>query len=349
MCYNKGFVERIPLFLRGLDSIPEMPQALKSVLIVGSTGQFGSLFTKELASQRASFNRVAVHHDTSRPTDQRKKEILDEFKACGVGVVSADGYDVLGMCGGFDRVMAFLGNLALHLQPTIFRAAIRDGVHHFYPSEYGAHLLVGDNWTQRYYRYKVLTRQFLEERAETLPELGWTYFTVGRLTEWCVLGHFGVDNKAATAFIYGNGAGRQSLLSERDCAKYLVESLLDPIPNMQEPQGDTKGRRRTYRISGNTVTWEEIFRELGQVRGVHYNVDYCDIDGALDEEAAGRREGEIEKDLAASHKLIQGREGTLLPQPWDNNRFPHIQPKGVKEALRAALSDSFCRTRYGLA
>lgn len=86
----------------------------------------------------------------------------------------------------------------------------------------------------------MLTRQFLEEHTETLPDLGRTYFTVGRLTEWSVLGHFRVNNKVATALIYGNEAGPQSLLSERDCARYSVESLFDPIPNIEEPEGDTK-------------------------------------------------------------------------------------------------------------
>jgi hypothetical protein len=53
---------------------------------------------------------------------------------------------------GFDCIIMPLGNHALNQQSTIIDAAIAARMRHFYPSEFRPDLLVGQNWTQRYYR-----------------------------------------------------------------------------------------------------------------------------------------------------------------------------------------------------
>jgi hypothetical protein len=133
---------------------------LKSVLLVVVTGRIslGQFVVRELARQKQHFNRIAVYHDTSRPTDERKKALIDTYLELGIEVASDDGYKEPGVFADFDYVLSFLGNHALKLQPAIFDMAIQASVRHFYPSEYGADLLVGRDWTQRYYRNKVLTR-----------------------------------------------------------------------------------------------------------------------------------------------------------------------------------------------
>jgi len=86
-------------------------------------------------------------------------------------------------------------------------------VTHFYPSEFGADLAVGDNWNERYYRDKVLTRKHLQKRAAENPEFGYTYFLDGRFTEWAPTPHFGLDLKTHCARIVGEPEMEQSLLS----------------------------------------------------------------------------------------------------------------------------------------
>ncbi|KAI9695584.1 MAG: hypothetical protein M1820_008509 [Bogoriella megaspora] len=325
-----------------------MTHTLNSILLVGSTGKFGNLVTTELIAKRHQFKRIAVFNNTSRPTNEEKQTALDGFKKSGIEIVSAPDYSSSKVYEGFDCVISLLGNHGLFRQPEIFEAAIQAGVRHFYPSEYGADLLVGQNWTQRYYRYKVLTREYLEAKGKELPDLEWTYFTIGRLTEWAVLDHFGVNNKEATAQIYGKKEGLQSLLAEADCARYLVESLKDPVPDLGEPTKSTKGRQRTYRVSGANISWQELFRIVEKIRGLTYQVTYLDVEEASKEEADALKEEDIEKELAASHKLIQGREGTLLPQPWDNGRFPDIKPMGIEVALGKAYSSAYYKAVYGI-
>ncbi|KAH8815301.1 hypothetical protein F5884DRAFT_841320 [Xylogone sp. PMI_703] len=321
---------------------------LQSILIIGGTGAFGKSFCTALTEHKEYFSRIAVYHDISRPTDANKRSVLDRLHTAGIEIVTGSAYDGHEQYNGFDCVMSFLGNHALHEQPRIFEAAIKAGVRHFYPSEYGADLLVGDNWNQRYYKYKRLTREFLEKKAESIPDLGWTYFQLGRLTEWSVLSHFGIDNKNATARIYGRSTGRQSLLSVEDSIKYLIETLKDPLPDVKEEAGATKGRRRSYRFHGSSPTWQEIFDILKRITGREYQVTYLDVESAKHEEADAIREGDVDKELSASHKLIQGREGTLLPEPWDNDRFPFVKPEPVEETLAAAFQNEDYRKFYGL-
>jgi hypothetical protein len=109
-----------------------------------------------------------------------------------------------------------LGNNALNLQPKIIDAAISAGVRHFYLSEFGADLLAGDNWNQRYYKYKALTRKHLEEKGKYVEGLGWTYILVGRMTEWATTSSFGCDNKNRKAEDFGTENGRQSLMATNE-------------------------------------------------------------------------------------------------------------------------------------
>lgn len=317
----------------------------QSILLIGATGAsgLGGYVAKELESDKSAFTRIAFFNNTSRPSDDSKKARLRELEAKGFEIVSSPDYSSPEPYEGFDCVMIFLGNHGLHLQPTIIDAAIQAGVRHFYPSEYGADILAGENWTQRYYKYKVQTREHLEARARDVPDLGWTYYLLGRLTEWSVISHFGFDNRHAKARIFGTPSGRQSLVSVEDTAKYLVATLKD-----SQHSDDPNAIRRTYRLSGSNHTYGEIFEILQRITGKAYEVTYLDVESAKEEEKQAKNRGDVDAELAASHKLIQGRQGTLVPQPWDNGRFPHIHPKGVEETLRAAFASQRMRKVYGL-
>lgn len=306
----------------------------QSILLIGATraGSFGDYVAQELMKDPSQFSRIAVFNNTSRPSDESKQTRLRDLQTAGFEIVESANYASPEPYKGFDCVLIFLGNHGLYLQPTIIDAAIHAGVRHFYPSEYGADITVGQNSTQRYYKYKVETRNHLESRAQDVRDLGWTYYLLGRLTEWSVTPHFGFDIKNAKAKIYGTAAGRQSLIGAKDSARYLVETLKEPLSDQ------AKGRQRTYRISGADVTYAEIFEILERLTGRKYEVTYLDVESAKAEEAEAKKTGNVNAELAASHKLIQGREGTLLPQPWDNHRFPHIHPESVEEVLRDAIT-----------
>ncbi|KPI43974.1 uncharacterized protein AB675_6615 [Cyphellophora attinorum] len=315
-------------------------RSLQAVLLVGATGEysFGQFVLRELIKSRQSFSRIGVYLDLSRD-NATKTPLLNQLKQAGIEVVSGTGFESPEPFKGFDCIMSFLGNHGLHLQPLLIDSAIAAGARHIYPSEYGADLLVGQNWTQRYYVEKVKTRRHLEERGKDLPELGWTYVLVGRLTEWAVTSHFGFDNRAARARIYGTPEGKQSLINATDAAAYTVQTLLDPLKD---------GGRRTYRFSESSPTYATLFNTIAAVTGKEYQVEYLDVEAAQVEEEAAKQSGDIDAELSASHKLIQGRQGTLLPLPWDNKEFPGVSPSSLYDSLKAAFASPKLRKAYGL-
>jgi hypothetical protein len=51
-------------------------------------------------------------------------------------------------------------------------------------------------------------------------------------------------------------------------ARYLISTLLDPLPKSPE---------RTYRFIGGNYSWTAIFETLEKVQGVKYEVVYTDV------------------------------------------------------------------------
>lgn len=157
---------------------------LRAILLVDVTSEygFGQYVIREMIEQKSAFSRIGVYHDLDRET-AAKALMLNRLAETGIEIVYGRGFGNSYSFKGFDCIMSFLGNHGLHLQPSLVDSAIAAGVRHIYPSEYGADVLVGQNWTQRYYFEKVRTRLHLEERGKELPELGWTCVLLGRLTE----------------------------------------------------------------------------------------------------------------------------------------------------------------------
>lgn len=318
-------------------------KTLDAVLVVGPSGAVGKALCQALISRKSEFKRIAFFNDTSRPETEEKKSLFATFRDGGLEQVSGQYADTAAFAG-FDCVLMPLGNHAIKYQPTIIDSAIAAGVRHFYASEWGADLSVGSNWTQWYYRDKVLTREHLEKRGRDTdtPDLGWTYIQIGRLTEWSIRKHFGIDNANHTASIYGTPEGRQSLLRIDDAIAYTIETLRKPFSTANN------GHRRPYRFHGSSPTWREIFDELESITGHKYQVTYLDVETAVEKEARAKRLHDVDLELEASHQLIQGRGGTLLPEPFDNDLFPHIHPESVQSGFEKVFKDPELKKSAGV-
>jgi hypothetical protein len=53
----------------------------------------------------------------------------------------------------------------------------------------------------------------------------------------------------------------------------------------------------------------------------------------------------VDAELAASHQVIQGTGGTLLPAPYDNKRFPEVETQGLEETWRSMLNN---KEKFGI-
>jgi len=128
-------------------------------------------------------------------------------------------------------------------------------------------------------------------------------------------------------------------------AGLTVLTLLDPF-DAEDPHS----RQRTYRFAQSSPTWKELFSIMEKLTGQPYRVTYRPVSEARELERRAKETGDEELETAASHRLVQGTEGTLLPQPWDNPKFPEMAKKvrGVEEVLTEAFHSGKYKSFYGL-
>ena len=101
-------------------------------------------------------------------------------------------------------------------------------------------------------------------------------------------------------------------------------------------------------MSRSSPRWSEIFDTMKHITGKEYDVMYLDLGSAREEERQAVAHRDVDAELEASHKLIQDSAGTLLPQPWINERFPAIDPESMESVLRSAFASQRYRKFYGL-
>jgi hypothetical protein len=107
--------------------------------------------------------------------------------------------------------VSLAGNAAMKLQPGMIEAAIAGGVRHFYPSEYGGDISVGEFWKNRYFRDKVVTRDHLAAKAKEFPDFRYTLILTGPFTEYAVSSFNGVDFEKHTVEPYGKPGAELSV------------------------------------------------------------------------------------------------------------------------------------------
>ncbi|TVY44391.1 Isoflavone reductase-like protein [Lachnellula occidentalis] len=311
--------------------------SLTSILVLGPTGGFGQFVLNELIRRKTEFKRIAAFVDRTREHSRAKSNLLETFATKGVELVKGSPTESA-VYQGFDVVIAILGNHAIRNQLAQIDAAVAAGVRHWYPSEFGADLTVTGNWEERYYRDKVITRNYLQQKAAEVEGFGYTYVIYGRFTEWAPLPYFGIYPKQGKANIVGSPDMLQSLTPAKIAASYLVATLL-VAPTESE---------RTFKFVGGNYSWTTIFETLGKVQGATYDVKYRPVDEARDKQKKAIEIGDVDLELACSHQVIQGTGRTLVPAPYDNDKFPDIVPTGLETTFRKMFEDENMRTTLGL-
>lgn len=72
---------------------------------------------------------------------------------------------------------------------------------------------------------------------------------------------------------------------------------------------------------------------LERKTGFPYRVTYRPVEEALEMSREAERLNDDFEAMRASHRVVQGSDGTLLPEPYDNYRFPMVHVHGVEEVL----------------
>ncbi|TVY13067.1 hypothetical protein LARI1_G008665 [Lachnellula arida] len=168
------------------------------VLVLGPTrtGGFGSSFSANSSDAKPNLKESPLSL-----IQRANSDLLETFATKGVELVKGSPTDST-VYQGFEVVVAILGNHAIRNQPAQINTAIAAG-------------------EERYYRDKVITRNYLQQKDSEVKGFGYTYVIYGRFTEWAPLPHFGIYPKSGKANIVGSLEILQSLTPAKDAASYL--------------------------------------------------------------------------------------------------------------------------------
>jgi hypothetical protein len=75
------------------------------------------------------------------------------------------------------------------------------------------------------------------------------------------------------------------------------------------------------------------------VQGGKYDVTYSDVAEARARQKKAIEDGNIDRELEASHQVIQGSGRTILPKPHDHWRFPEIKPEGLETSFTKMFAE----------
>ncbi|KAJ7023155.1 hypothetical protein C8F04DRAFT_1135179 [Mycena alexandri] len=295
------------------------------VLIIGASGAVGRPLVHEFLKQKSQFQRIAVSADpakVSRFADAQKK---------GVEVVVGPFLDVSSY-KGFDVVLSLAGNAAMKLQPGMIEAAISGGVRHFYPSEFGGDIAVGNFWQNRYFRDKVVTRDHLAAKAKEYPDFRYTLVLTGPFTEYVVSSFNGIDFEKHTVQPYGKPGAELSITAMADVMRYIVGSILIPF--------DAGKHIREFRVPGQArITWEKLVKLLGEAQGVEYKLAYLDPQEAAAKQEQARKEGNENDEVFWAGKAGMLNGSGLIPEPFDNRKFSFTS-ESAKETIQRLFGNA---------
>ncbi|KAJ6572633.1 hypothetical protein B0H10DRAFT_1964349 [Mycena sp. CBHHK59/15] len=284
-----------------------------SVLVIGGSGAVGRPLVDEFLKQKSKFQRIAVLSDPA------KVAMFAYVQKKGVEVVVGSFLDSRSY-QGFDVVISLAGNSAMKLQPGIIEAAIAGGVRHFYPSEFGGDISVGDFWQNRYFRDKVVTRDHLVAKAKEYPDFRYTLVLTGPFTEYAV----------------SMGSTLRSTRSSRTGSRGLSSALLRWLirPHPIRPKSEREAVQSSRRQS-----------DLGAAHSGPRRHTGCRIQaevprptrGGVKQEAARKNKDE-EAEVFWAGKAIMLNGSGVIPDPLDTAKFS-FTPETAKETLRRLFGE----------
>lgn len=291
-----------------------------TVLVVGSTGMFGSKIVSALLDKGDVNVQAMVRSINDSNADNRQK--IDVMKAKGATIVEGNVMQpetLLPACAGVDVVVSAIGNNEVTVpgQKNLIDAANQQGVKRFIPSDYSVDyrkLDYGDN-------------DNLDKRKEVfeyLQQSGLEYTLVLNGAFMDIITYMPLFDLEHQTFQYwGDGETPMDLTTTDDTAKYVAEAVSDSsLVNMAlEVAGDTltaKQLRAAYEEATGTKLTE---KQLGSVPEFQAWITTKKASASSLEEYVYHQ---------YMYAMVSGK-GKL--DRIQNDRYPQIKPLTVKQVL----------------
>jgi len=214
---------------------------------------------------------------------------------------------------GVDVVISTIPATAIEVQPGIAEAAKEAGVKQFVPSEFGGPT---EGETEGHQGAKANVQEQL--KAIGIP---YTLFYTGGFSDYLWMPFLGLDVTSGKVTVGGDGSNPIRFTSRPDIARYLSH-VLTHLPADQL-------KNRSFNISGDTKSFNEIFKEYEAKTGKKVEVTYIPV-SELDAQVASNP-GDI---LAFLRRIWATEDGSL--NKTDDYLYPDWNPSPVIDNLPVA-------------
>lgn len=222
-----------------------------TVLLVGSTGQLGGHFAREL---RARDIEVLALLRPEAAADPPRVEREDAMRRAGVLFAEANLEDIGSLetaCKRAEVVISCIDHRPDHLrlQANLARAAKAAGVRRFVPSQFG---IDSRTYAQDRVGHGDVKRDLQSAFDSAGPPMTYVHIN-GLATAWALsLGQLGLTAPPVDAVeVYGDGNVPLSMVTPRDVARFTIAALDDPR---------TEGRHVSIMPSENRLSQETLVR-----------------------------------------------------------------------------------------
>lgn len=290
-------------------------EPVKTILLVGATGNLGGLIARALLAKGAKL-RLLV-----RPGSRAK---LSADVAAGAEIVEDE-------AGAFDGVYTVVSAVQggpetiVDAQLKFLSAARAAGVRRFIPSGFSFNFFglgEGENFNSDWRRE--FARRADKERGavEVVHVLNGCFLDMGVLFGFLEA----FDLKKGEAYLWGDGNNKMEFTTYADTAAYTAEAALadGPLP-------------REFFVAGESLTFHELVNETAAGLGRPITVKKLGTLADLDQETARRLKAEP-GNMFAWLPLMYWRgmlNGKGKLGPLMNAQYPAIHPTGVRQYVKS--------------
>ncbi|KAF7125928.1 hypothetical protein CNMCM5793_002287 [Aspergillus hiratsukae] len=250
-----------------------MSSPIKKVIVVGAGGHLGPHIVSAFDADHHFAVSILSRHSSkcTFPSHIPVHRVMDNY----------DETELVKIFTRQDAVICTIATQAIHLQKAIINAAVKAGVRHFVPSEFG-HDTRNEQAAQMLPQFFAAKRQIVEYlESKERDGLKWTAFVTGPFFEIAVSNFLGFDVERRHATILDRGTNRWSATTLSTIGLAVKNAMLHP---------ETTSNKYLF-IESFNVSQRDILASLEDVTGAKWDVTYHD--------------GEEEKRLALE-KLAKG-------------------------------------------
>jgi uncharacterized protein YbjT (DUF2867 family) len=314
----------------------------KVIVVAGANGRLGKLLCDSLLSRaraagdsvlvRALVRKSSAHTAPGVPATADQQlviEPVDYDSDDDLSRVCAGAYTVVSTLQGVDEVL-------VGVQSRLLRAAVKNGVRRFIPSDYSFDFTKTPPGSNRNSDTRLVFHAAADRIiAESKSPIKLTSIFQGAFTELLSTGRILFDFTKRRVAYFGSPDTRMDFTTWPDTAAYTAAVALDPRPTP-----------RKLLIAGQRLTPREAQQLATRVTGTHFELNRLMSVGMLAVVIKlvkffkqGKKDDPMPMWVGMQYAYCMAL-GVASPDHLDNGRYPDIRWTGADDAIRQGFEES---------